>query len=74
MKRLLTSAKQRRIRPTGIAQAIRASTLYVPVSANTFDGSPKMPAPITPLMISATRSQRRMSRTRLARVAFSIHG
>src|ERR1041385_6828806 len=40
-----------------------APRLYVPASAYTCDGSPKMPAPTTELMTSATRSQRRRSRT-----------
>src|SRR6266550_2058785 len=49
---------------TTSAQATNAIRLYGPMSEKTLEGKPKIPAPTIPLIAIATRSQRRMPRTR----------
>src|SRR5262245_4580137 len=53
------------------AQATNAGRLHGPTSAKTREGRPKIPAPIVPLIINASRSQRRMPRTSAGRAARS---
>src|SRR6185436_4938576 len=57
---------------TTSAHAANASRLYGPIRENTFAGSPKIPAPMIPLIVIATRSQRRMPRTKPAGVGFAM--
>src|SRR6266851_10147975 len=73
-KRLPTSAKQRMISITTSAQATKAIRLYEPMSANTFDGKPNIPAPITALIATATRSHLRMPRSRPSGEVFRCVG
>jgi hypothetical protein len=47
---------------TTTAHTAKAIKLYVPISAYTFEGKPKIPAPIIPLIAIATRSHRLMPR------------
>ena len=63
--KLDTSAKQRTMKRTTAAQSRHASGLHGPVSRAASAGSPKMPAPISPLIASAVRSHLPTARTSL---------
>ena len=61
-KRLATSAKHSAMHATTTAQARNAHRPFTPASAWTFEGRPKIPAPMTPLIVSATTAQRPTAR------------
>src|SRR5262249_38666345 len=70
--RLPTSAKHNASNEMQTAQSRKEKMLYGPASSNARDGRAKMPAPITPLITTPTRSQRRIERSNPGVFGFSI--